>query len=87
MQIKPSKKSVIDRIINLDKALKDINKPNLIMITKDKYKGYKITEHYYNINKQPRFKELFYDDYKDYLASFKQDLKIPIIINDLPITD
>lgn len=87
MQIKPSKKSVIERIIDLDKKIKVSKTPNLIIITKDNKKGYKITEHYYSISKQPRFKELFYDNYKDYLETINKNLKIPIIINDLPISD
>lgn len=83
MQSIKTTKSILNRLSEIDKLTKRYNKPQLILITMDKNK-WLIREHYYSNNKKPIFKEMFYDDYKEYLASRNLDKNTPIIINDLP---
>jgi len=83
---KTSKRSIIDRIVNLDKATMQGKKPHLVMITLDS-KGWRIQEHYFKPNKQVDYKEYFYEDYNDYLEKADLDKNTPVIVNDLPRED
>ena len=85
---KNSRRSVIDRIVNLDKATLMGKKPHLVMISiADDNKGWQVVEHYYRPNQQVSQKELYYEDYKDYLNSANLDKGTPVIVNDLPRVD
>lgn len=84
LQTKTTKRGIIDRLINLDKATMISKKPHLVLIEQDDTKGYKIVEHYYNINNSYKHKELFYEDYNEYLSKANLDKNTPVIINDLP---
>lgn len=86
LQTKTTKRGIIDRLINLDKATMIGKKPHLVIIEQDK-KGYKVVEHFYNINKNPTYKELFYEDYNEYLDNVVLNKNTPVIINDLPRED
>lgn len=86
LQTKTTKRGIIDRIVNLDKATMQGKKPHLVMITLDK-EGWRIQEHYFKPNKQVDFKELFYEDYNDYLKTASLDKNTPVIVNDLPRED
>lgn len=85
LQTKTTKRGIIDRIVNLDKATIQGKKPHLVMISlADNNKGWRIQEHYFKPNKQVDFKELFYEDYNDYLKTANLDKNTPVIVNDLP---
>ena len=86
LKTKVTKKSIIDRIINLDKETMQGKQPYLIMIDRDKTRGWRIVEHYLKVN-DVRFKELFYNDYNKYLENAKLDNNIPVIVNDIPILE
>ena len=87
LHTKTTKKGIIDRIINLDKATMLGKKPHIVMISRDKQKGWRIVEHYFNINHSVKNKEYFYDNYKTYLNNADLDKNTPVIVNDLPIVD
>lgn len=88
LQTKTTKKSIIDRIVNLDKATLMGKKPHLVMISiAEDNKSWRIVEHYFKPNKQVDFKEYFYEDYNDYLNKANLDNNTPVIVNDLPRVD
>lgn len=74
------------RINDINKQIYTNNKPNLVMIFKEK-QGWKITEHYYKPKYKTSFKNYFYDNYKEYLDKADLDNNTPVIVNDLPIGD
>ena len=74
------------RINDINKQIYINNKPNLVMIFKEK-QGWKITEHYYKPKYQVSFKNYFYADYNDYLDKVDLGNNTPVIVNDLPIGD
>lgn len=88
LQTKTTKRGIIDRIVNLDKATMQGKKPHLVMISlTDDNKSWRIQEHYFKPNKQVDYKEYFYEDYNDYLAKADLDKNTPVIVNDLPRVD
>lgn len=88
LQTKTTKRGIIDRIVNLDKATMQGKKPHLVMISlTDDNKSWRIQEHYFRPNKQVDYKEYFYEDYNDYLIKADLDKNTPIIVNDLPRVD
>lgn len=88
LQTKTTKRGIIDRIVNLDKATLMGKKPHLVMISiADDNKGWRIVEHYFKPNQQVSYKELFYEDYNDYLNRANLDKGTPVIVNDLPRVD
>lgn len=85
LKTKTTKKNIIDRVINLDKAINTSKQPSLVIIDREKEGEWIIKEHYYTPSSTPSYKTLYYKDYKEYLNNLKLDRKIPIIINDLPL--
>lgn len=80
---KPTKQSLIKRIADLDNATIQSNYPNIVIIEREA-KGWSIQEQYYKPNKQVQYKELFYNDYNEYLKTANLNDKTVVIVNDLP---
>lgn len=80
---KPTKQSLIKRIANLDKATIKSTYPNIVIIEQET-NGWSIQEQYYKPNKQVQYKELFYNDYNEYLKTANLNDKTVVIVNDLP---
>ena len=88
LQTKTTKRGIIDRIVNLDKATMQGKKPHLVMISlTDDNNSWRIQEHYFRPNKQVDYKEYFYEEYNDYLVKADLDRNTPVIVNDLPRVD
>lgn len=80
---KPNKQSLLKRIENLDNATIQSNYPNIVIIEQEG-NGWTIQEQYYKARRQVKYKELFYNDYNEYLKTAKLDSKTVVIVNDLP---
>ena len=66
-------KSIIDRVIKLDKSIVKTNKIYLIVICRDKEHGWIIKEYHTKDKKTANVKEFYYNDYKEYLDKIKLD--------------
>lgn len=80
---KANKQNLIKRIENLENATKQSEYPNIVIIEQEG-NGWTIQEQYYKARRQVKYKELFYNDYNEYLKTAKLDSKTVVIVNDLP---